>query len=99
MPTATGPNASVIGPTAVVDALSTRWPVGDARLVGLAALENAMIVTAKTFTEAQYAEFDKSYRRYQAYKQHVLRPANANEETQAYKLAMVELVKVVFGAK
>jgi hypothetical protein len=94
MPMTAGP---VVGttPEAVVKAMSSNWSPGEAKLVALMALENAMVVVGKNapaFTEAM----DRSFKRFMGAKGHILNPGNDTETSSAMKLAVNEIVKTFF---
>jgi len=94
LPTATGP--SVIGdkPEDVVKALSSNWSIGEAKLVAMLALENAMVVVAKKSTITP--EMEKAFDRYGKVKNMFLRPGSEQEEKQAARLSILEIVKTFF---
>ncbi len=82
-------------PTAVVAALSTTWSVGEAKLVAMQALENALVVVAKkapSITPEMEAAFD----RYNKLKGVALRPGSENEGVMAMREAVIKLVRTIF---
>lgn len=68
---------------------------GEAAMDALLALENALVLRAKTVGITE--EMEKSFDRYNKLKGMALRPGSDNEGRQAMKLATVELVKLVFA--
>ena len=68
---------------------------GEAAMLALVHLENAMVMRAKSVGITP--EMEKSFEKYTKLKGMALRPGSDNEGRQAMKLATVELVKLVFG--
>lgn len=81
-------------PTAVVAALSANWTVGEAKLVALQALENAMVAVAKN--ETVTPEMEKAFERYNKLKAVFLRPGTEHEGKQGAKFSVLEVVKAFF---
>ena len=82
-------------PTAVVAALSTTWSPGEAKLVAMQALENALVTVAKkaaVITPEMEAAFD----RYNKLKGVALRPGSENEGVMAMREAVIKLVRTIF---
>jgi hypothetical protein len=94
MPTAGGgPVGST--PADVVAAMRSNWTVGEAKLVAIQALENAMVVIAK-HTANLTPEMEKSFDRFRKVKTVFMRPGSEGEERQGAKLAVLEIVKSFF---
>jgi hypothetical protein len=67
----------------------------DAKFKAMEAMENALVVVAKT--SGITPEMEKEFKRYQAFKAHALRPNNNEHESiQGFRMAMVTLVKLIF---
>jgi hypothetical protein len=67
----------------------------EARLAAMLAAENALVVMARSGNITP--EMDRCFDRYNKLKGHVMNESgNVNENNQAFKLAMVELIKTVF---
>lgn len=88
-------------PEAVVKALTTNWSLGEAKMVGMLALENALVVVAKTGKITP--ELEKSFERYNKFKAmgvHIPTLGQTGtteaEKGQAVRLAIIELVKAIF---
>jgi hypothetical protein len=94
MPTA-GPMAVANTPEAVVKALASNWSVGEAKLVAIMALENAMVVVAKN-TPVTTPEMEKSFDRFMKVKAMALRPGSDQEGKQATRLSLIEIIKTFF---
>jgi hypothetical protein len=93
MPTAAGPVIANT-PTAVVQALSAQWSPGEAKLVGMMALENAMVVVAKAMPVIT-EEIEKAFDRYEKLKSSALRPGSENEGNMAMREALIKLVRTI----
>src|SRR5678815_225807 len=96
MPTAGGPTPTTAAE--VAKSLSANWQVPEAQMVGLLALENALVVAIKRGQMRMNPEVEKSFDRYEKLKQVAMRPGSAQEGKQAMKMATIDLVKLVFGA-
>jgi hypothetical protein len=94
MPTAAGPVVSNT-PTAVVAALSANWSAGEAKLVAIQALENAMVVIAKSGVTIT-PEMEKAFDKYNKCKAVFMRPGSDQEGKQAARLSVLEVVKSFF---
>lgn len=66
----------------------------DARLKAMEALENALVVVAKSGSITP--EMEATFAKYQKYKAHALRGSNDTEAAQGFRLAINALVKMVF---
>lgn len=96
MPTAGGPTLTTAAE--VAKAMSVNWQVPEAQMVGLLALENALVVAIKRGAMKMNPDVEKSFDRYEKLKQMAMRPGSTQEGKQAMKLATIDLVKLVFGA-
>lgn len=68
---------------------------GEAAMLALVHLENAMVLRAKSFGISP--EMEKAFEKYTKLKGMALRPGSPTEGQQAMKLATIELVKLVFA--
>lgn len=96
-----GPMAGPVGQLSaaeLVKALSAHWTTGEAQMVALLALENALVVAIKRGQMQATEAVEKAFDRYEKLKGMALRPGSDQEGKQAMKLATVDLVKLVFGA-
>ncbi len=66
----------------------------DAKLKAMEALENALVIVAKT--SGITPEMETTFSKYQKYKAHALRGSNDTEAAQGFRLAINALVKLVF---
>jgi hypothetical protein len=87
-----GPPAA--SPTEVVRMFSSKWSVGESKMVAMLGLENAMVVLGRALNFPK--EFEDAFEKYNKFKEHVLRPGSEQEGKQAAKLAVIALVKTVF---
>jgi hypothetical protein len=81
-------------PDAVVKALSTTWALGEGKLVGMLALENALVIASKSIDITPSIE--KAFDRYNKLKAMAMRPGSENEGNMAARMAIIDLVKLVF---
>lgn len=81
----------------VAQGLSVMWTYGEAKMVGLLALENALVAGIKSGAVTVTDEIDKQFDRYNKVKAMAMRPGSAQEEKQAMVLAATALVKLVFN--
>lgn len=95
LPTAAG-GPLVNTPTAVVGALSANWSVGEAKLVAIMAMENAMVAIAKSKGAAITDEMEKAFDRFMKLKAMALRPGSDNEGDQAVKQSLITILKTFF---
>ena len=92
-----------MGPTpdSVATALSARWIEGEAKAIAMLALENAMVVVAskKPVTPEMEKAFDK-YNKLKGLATHeaTLNQAGATpgEKSLAFRMAINEIVKIIF---
>jgi len=96
VPVAGGAAVIANTPDAVVKALSSRWTVGEAKMVAILALENSLVVVAQNRPGGITPEMEKSFDRYNKLKGMAMRPGSDNEGNMAVRLAILEVVKTVF---
>lgn len=82
-------------PASVVAALSASWSPGEAKLVAMSALENALVSVAKHSTSIT-PEMESAFDRYNKLKGVALRPGSENEGKMAMREAVIKLVRTVF---
>lgn len=95
MPTGSAGPVMSNTPTAVVAALSTNWSVGEAKLVAMQSLENALVVVAKKAFSIT-PEMEAAFERYNKLKGVALRPGSENEGVMAMREAVIKLVRTIF---
>lgn len=102
MPTA-GAGPILNSAASVASAMSTTWSAGEAALVGLAGLENILVVRIRSGITKITPEIEKSFDRYNKLKASTMHVASGGqtgasdqEKKQAMRLAVLELVKLVF---
>jgi hypothetical protein len=81
----------------VATALSASWSFGEAKMVGLLALENALVAGIRSGVVNVTDEIDKQFDKYNKVKAVAMRPGSVQEEKQAMVLAATALVKMVFN--
>lgn len=93
------PGSTIAGLTAdhIAKSLSVSWTVGEASMVALAALENALIVRIKRGDKKIDPEMEKAFDRYNKLKGMALRPGSDNEGRMAVLQAMKSLVSLVWA--
>lgn len=96
MPTADGPVITTAAE--VAKAMSVGWSIGEAQMVGLLALENALVCQIKRGHLKMNPDVEKAFDRYEKLKSMAMRPGSEQEGKQAMKMATIDLVKLVFGA-
>lgn len=87
-------NAVAPTPDDVVKALASTWAEGEAKMVAMLALENALVVVAKS--KGITPEMEKAFDRYNKLKAMAMRPGSKNEGEMAARQAILDVVKVVF---
>ncbi len=97
MPTAGGGVQVGSTPADVIAAMRSNWTVGEAKLVAIQAMENAMVVIAKNNAIVEKdVDPNKAFDKYKKYKTVFLRPGSDNEGRQGARLAIIEVVKTFF---
>jgi hypothetical protein len=96
MPTASG-GPVTMSAAQLATALSVSWSFGEAKMVGLLGLENALVVGIKSGSVNLTPEIEKMFEKYNKYKASALRPGSNQEEKQAMVLAATSLIKMVFN--
>jgi hypothetical protein len=89
--------ANVLQPVAAKIESSLPTNPVEAKKAAMLAVENAWVVMIQKGILQITPEMEKVYTRYNSLKAHALNPSNANEQRQAMKVAMLDLVKIVFG--
>lgn len=95
-----GASAAPTGPLSaagVAQSLSVMWSFGEAKMVGLLALENALVAGIKSGAVTVTDEIDKQFDKYNKIKAMAMRPGSVQEEKQAMVLAANTLIKLVFN--
>ena len=87
--------ATLMAPAATAAAPTMPKTAGEAALLALVHLENAMVLRAKTVGITP--EMEKSFERYTKLKGMAMRPGSDNEGRMAMMRATMELVKLVWG--
>lgn len=103
LPTAGGPTMNNT-PEEVVKALSINWSVGEAQLVAMLSLENALVATAKT--KGITSEMERAFEVYNKLKARAvqipqgesaaIRQSLEQEAATAKRMAIINLVKTIF---
>jgi hypothetical protein len=98
MPAAGGGPMPVMDAAQVAKAFSINWSAGEAKMVGLLGLENAMAVMGKLGIIKDTPEVEKAFDRYNKCKASAMRPGSDQEGKQAMVLAATSLIKIVFNS-
>jgi hypothetical protein len=94
---AAGAGPVITDAASVAKAFSTQWTVGEAQMIGLLALENALTVAIKRGVVKMDKATEDAFDKYEKFKSMALRPGSAQEGKQALVLAIRDLVKLVFN--
>lgn len=98
------PSSGVVGgpvmvtATQVAQAFSINWSLGEAKMVGLLGLENALAVAMKTGAIKYTEEIDNAFNKYNKIKGSAMRPGSDQEGKTAMMQAATRLIQLVFNS-